>query len=325
MLEKKRMPMRDRMTRGIIYTLSSAVLYGAIPVLHASTFAYGNNALTIALCDSLGVLPVLAVIAVRRRTAMRVNGRQLLAVALTALCGPVLATVLLTASYRYIGIGTATAIHFMYPVMVAALLMAVFHSRPSRRTAAALTLAVAGAMMFVDWRDRLNIIGLGLALASALCYAIYLVLIDRTSLKDMDDYKVSLYLALLAAALLCGYGSVSGQLRLDQPLVSYLLMAAAALLGPLAAFVMLKRGIRLIGSRRASLYCLAEPLVSLACGTMFLDEKVTWTKMVGSAVLAAALAMMSWHRRAKRRKPVQARTPAFVEPDCRRQITTGRN
>ena len=48
---------------------------------------------------------------------------------------------------------------------------------------------------------------------------------------------------------------------------------------------LLQIGIRLIGSTKASILCLAEPITSVVCGVVLLNEQLSIMKLIGCAFI----------------------------------------
>ena len=58
-----------------------------------------------------------------------------------------------------------------------------------------------------------------------------------------------------------------------------------ALLVTVGAVALLQIGIRLIGSTKTSILCLAEPITSVVCGVVLLNEQLSIMKLIGCAFI----------------------------------------
>ena len=115
--------------KGILFTILSALLFGICPVLSTQSYQLGSNAMTLTLYREVMVLPLLLAALLLRRVSLRVTKRELLTLFLVGLFCRGATTLMLNIDYLYVGVGTATVLHFMYPVFVAILCRVFFHTQ----------------------------------------------------------------------------------------------------------------------------------------------------------------------------------------------------
>ena len=101
-------------------------------------------------------------------------------------------------SYNYIGAGIASTILFVYPILVAIIMALLFHERLGWLGSICIALAIGGIFMLYQTEDgtTLNIKGVLFVLLSASSYAIYLVYVNHSILKDMATLKLTLYVLI---------------------------------------------------------------------------------------------------------------------------------
>lgn len=100
-------------------------------------------------------------------------------------CGipSVLTMVLLNLSYDFIDVGTATTIHFLYPVVVSILVVRLYGERMRPVLVMSMMLIICGLLSFAARSSTiLDLCGVDLAVCSSLTYAFYLVQLDRGGL-----------------------------------------------------------------------------------------------------------------------------------------------
>ena len=177
--------------KGIFCTALSALLFGVTPLLGRLTYGMGSNALTLTFYrNALVILPIFLLLRLRK-ISLRISPRQLATVLAVGILGRGFTTLMLYDSYRFVGIGIATTLHFLYPVFVAVLCRVVFHDRLGRVRLAALVLAGIGVLCFLE-RDSGPVSGAGLALAtiSGFTYACYMVCTEKTVIREMDPLSL---------------------------------------------------------------------------------------------------------------------------------------
>lgn len=290
----------DRMyTKGILYTVLSAVLFGITPLITTAVYGYGANSMTVVFYRSLFVIPMLAVIMKARGISFTISVRDLRNTGIIAVFGSGLTTILLFSSYAYIDVGCATTLHFLYPVFVSLLCFAVYHERLGRRKLLALGMAFVGALCFFDLTNAGSITGLIMAASSALTYAFYMVQLEKTRLSHQNAYKISFYLAIFILLETLVYHLLFSSIQFILPWNAYLLILLLSLVSSFLAVVLLQKGIQKLGSSTASLFCLFEPITSVICGVFFLQEALTPAKAAGCLIILAALIIMSREQKKK--------------------------
>lgn len=290
----------DRMyTKGILYTVLSAVLFGITPLITTAVYGYGANSMTVVFYRSLFVIPMLAVIMKARGISFTISVRNLRNTGIIAVFGSGLTTILLFSSYTYIDVGCATTLHFLYPVFVSLLCFAVYHERLGRRKLLALGMAFVGALCFFDLTNTGSITGLIMAASSALTYAFYMVQLEKTRLSHQNAYKISFYLAIFILLETLVYHLLFSSIQFILPWNAYMLILLLSLVSSFLAVVLLQKGIQKLGSSTASLFCLFEPITSVICGVFFLQEALTPAKAAGCLIILTALIIMSREQKKK--------------------------
>lgn len=286
--------------KGILYTILSAILFGIAPVLTTILYGYGANAFTVVFFRSLFALPILFFLMKRKRVAFSMSLTELKKIAMIAIFGAGLATILLFSSYTYIEIGSATTLHFLYPVCVTILCFFLYKERPHRMTLIALFIAFLGTLCFFDFDKPGNMLGILLAASSALAYAYYMVQLEKWKFTHMYVYKVSFYIAIFIVLEVLLYHLIFPVIHIDLPLYAYGFFILLSILTSLFAISLLQLGITYLGSSTASLFCLFEPITSILCGYFFLQETFTPFKIIGCLLILSALVFMSISQRSFR-------------------------
>ena len=278
--------------KGIFLTVLSALIYGFTPVLCSITYNYGNNALTLTFFRSLLIIPLLIVLMIVNKIDFKCDYHELLKIIFVGLFGSVFTTLLLYSSYRYIGVCTSTTLHFMYPLFVTLLCHFVFHDKLSKIQIIALGIALSGVFCFIDINDLVKIKGIVMALVSGFTFSLYLVGIEKLNLAKMNNYKLSLYLAITVCVSLFIFGSITNQFVFDQPIISYGLMLVIAFFAQFVAVICLKMGIEYLGSSLASMFSMFEPVSSVVFGCLFLNESITFVKMIGCILILSGVLLL---------------------------------
>lgn len=286
--------------RGVIYTVLSALLFGVTPVLASWTFDMDSNANTLTFYRNLLAVPVLAVIMLVKHIPFGLSRKEFGLLLVVGVGFRATTTFMLYQSYAYIPVGTATTLHFFYPMATALLCLVVFRERLCGAKIVALVLACVGVAMFAEKADGNALPGLLLALASAVTYACYLTGMDKTSLRQMNGTKVACYMGLFNALAVLAVDQVPHQIVFALPPLAMLYTFIIAICTSFFAYWLLQRGIQVLGAPTAAIFCLFEPIGSVVSGALFLNERMNLRSMIGCVcVLGAVLITVLYDRRAK--------------------------
>ena len=278
--------------KGILLVIASALLYGFAPVLCSMTYQHGNNPITLTFFRSFFVVILLGIIMIKNKIPFRCEKGELIRIVGVALFGSILTTLLLNSSYLYIGVGTATTLHFLYPLFVTLICHFVYHDPLDKKHLLALGICLCGVLLFVDFKDLSKMKGILMALISGMTFAIYLVGIDKLKLSKMNSIKLSFYFALTVSVVLGTFGFTTGQVILNQPAISYVLMFCVAIMAQWQAVVCLQQGISVLGSSLASLFSMFEPVSCLIFGALLLNETVVIAQAIGCVFILGGVLLL---------------------------------
>ncbi len=170
--------LKNRKVVGNTAVIVSAVIYGLSPMLARFCLNTGMNQVTLEFLVSILAVPLLAVAALKTEHTLKIPRGE--GKALILLGALITATnLLLLCAYLWIPTGTATALHFLYPVLVVLLSWLLFGEKVGRRIIAGLGACLAGTGFLLSENLGGNMLGIGCALLSALAYSFYIVILSQ--------------------------------------------------------------------------------------------------------------------------------------------------
>ena len=280
--------------KGMVFVILSAVLFGVTPVFTSKAYLLGSNPVTQSFFRGLFAVPVLFLVLRLRRTSLRVSRQELFWMALMGVVGQGATSLLLCTAYVYVGVGTATTLHFMYPVCVALICRIFFRERLGRSKTAALAAASFGVVLFLEGGGGANAaLGAGLAVASSVTYAAYMVVVDKTCLRYTDPFLSAFYMGVSMTLALLAVGVPTGQFLFPLPLMTYVYAFLVGLGASFFAVVLLQVGVRYLSATTAAVFSLFEPVTSSLSGALFLGEGFTLRKLLGSVVILGAAGIVA--------------------------------
>ena len=200
--------------------------------------------------------------------------------------------------YNYMSSGVATTLHFMYPVVTAVVMMTFYHEARRLSTVLAIVMAVAGVgILSWDPTGQTSLRGVVIVLISAVCYALYLIRVNRSRAAHMESLKLVFYIMFIGAFIF-----LAEALRQNtfQPIANALQLgnlAALALICTIVTNVCLVVSVKRIGSTMTAVIGALEPLTAVVIGGLVFDEAFTWQVLTGIALIIPAVVIIIWTRR----------------------------
>ena len=279
--------MNKTLLRGYAFVIMSAVIFGCMPLMAKHIYADGVNSITLVFLRNLFSLPVLAVLAFLESRSLKISPKSLPKLGIISLFGYVLTPYLLFTSYDYMDSGTATVLHFIYPIAVILIELIFLKKGITLGGIIGLVLFAVGLPLFYTPGASIGLVGSIISIASGITYAIYIVLIGKLRPKD-GGFAFCFYLAVLATITLFLIALITGQLRLPKSLLPWILSVVFGFVVNGGAMMLFQRGTFIIGGSNAAIISAIEPVTSLVVGAAFLSESVGFLAIIGSVLVISA-------------------------------------
>ena len=282
-----------KLLKGYLFAILSAVIYGLMPLMASHIYADGVNAMTLVLLRNALALPALAVLALWQQKTLKVPVKSLGGTAFLAAFGCCITPVLLFSSYHYIPSGTATTIHFIYPAIVVLIGIVFLKKKAQLGTMLSLALCIGGICLFYKPGEDFHWGGAGLALASGVTFATYVVMLPVLRHKDVSGFLFTFYIALCSTVMMTVVCLATGNLALPQSLTGWLWCLLFAMGVTTGAVVLFQQGTFLIGPEKASILSTFEPITSVVVGVAFMEETIGARDYVGITLVLAASVLIA--------------------------------
>ncbi len=277
--------------KGIILAFTSSLIYGFIPILSIYAYAEGSDPFSLVFLNTLIVMPLIVVIAYLKKASLKTSWEELSKISLVSIVN-LLTNILLSISYVYIGAGTATSLHFFYPVLVVLIIRIIYGTKISNKQRVALFIGIIGVLLFMDVYDINRIIGVTTALASGLTYALYIVWIEKMQLIKINSARLIFYLSLTSIVYMLLFNLLRIDMftiNLDISLLGYFYILLIGILIYVFAMAFVVTGTKLLGSVTISMISLFEPVSSVVFGFLLLNEYVSITNIIGCALIIISI------------------------------------
>lgn len=303
---------------GITPILSNAALRGGFPkdfvlrVFGSGSFASSliasparavSNETLVALC--MGIACVISFLnALTGGKKLTVSGKQFFH--LSTLGGGALAATLLliTYAYLYIPAGMTIVINFTYPVFVLLAGMLFFREKASSALFTSLLFAIVGIALIssASFSGKVELIGILLALASGIAYAVYFLAGKNSSYAHLDSAVSNFYITGAASLLSFIVAVATKRIGIPTDPVTWLLLFLEAAFGYILGLRLLLAGIRILGSAPAAALNTLEPVFASITSMLVFGEAIGLLKGVGIALVLLGALISILALRAKPRR-----------------------
>lgn len=199
-------------------------------------------------------------------------------------------------AYNYIASGLATTLIFLYPVLVA-IIMVFLRVVPSLPVWIAIAATFVGVIIMTQGNGDKTIspIGVALSLASALVYALFIVIINRSkTIAEISNSLLTFYALTVGSIIFFGKAIVGGTAITNNitECTDWLNLIGLALLPTIISTATLAIATRNIGATKASVLGVFEPITAILVGTLMLGEPLTTNVILGIGIAIAAVTFM---------------------------------
>lgn len=205
-------------------------------------------------------------------------------------------------AYNYIASGLATTLVFLYPVLVA-IIMVFLRVVPSWQVWLSIAVTFVGVIIMTqgDYSQTVNPIGVLLSLGSAFAYALFIVIFNRSKvISSISNSLLTFYALLVGAIIFIGkIGCSDGDLTTGiDGFAGWGNLVGLAILPTIVSTATLAIATRNIGATKASVLGVFEPVTAILVGTLVFGEALTMNIVVGIllAMLAVTFMIMTTKR-----------------------------
>lgn len=238
----------------------------------------------------LFAIPLLGIMIKARGRSFKIQRKETFPLIIMGLL-VALSSLTLFLSYNYMAAGIASTLLFVYPIMVALIMAMVFKEKLALQTIVCMLLALGGIGLLYKSEDgsTLSLIGTLLVFASSLSYAIYIVGINQTSLKNVATLKVTFYVLLFGLSLFVARLLYSGVLNTPDQWYLWANLLALAVFPTAISFLCTTGAIQYIGSTPTAILGALEPVTAIFFGIAVFGESLTVRESFGLVMIIVAV------------------------------------
>ncbi|MGL5787569.1 MAG: EamA family transporter [Bacteroidales bacterium] len=285
------MTIEKNQLKGFIYGIISSATFGLIPLFALPALKAGIGLESVMLYRfGISTLAIGAYL-ILRGESLKVSLKEFITLfflgtfyASTAL--------FLTASYLYIPSGIATTIHFLYPVVVSAIMIILFRERVSKTVMGASLMALAGVWLISSSESggTFNLKGMIFVLSTVVTYALYIVGVNKSIVAKMDGLKMTFFVLLSSTIVFIINLLISGEPLASIPdMQTGINLFLLAIIPTLVSDFTLILAIQHIGSTKTAVLGCMEPVTAVITGILIFHEKMELSQFLGIGIILLAV------------------------------------
>ncbi len=276
--------------KGYILGAIAAAAYGMNPLFALPLYQSGMDPDSVLFFRYLFAIPILGIMIKARGRSFRLKQKEILTLVVLGLL-MALSSLTLFQSYNYMDAGIASTLLFVYPIMVALIMVAFFKERITFLTMVCILMALGGiALLFKgDGGSPLSRTGILLVMASALSYAIYIVGVNRPVLKEVATLSITFYVLLFGLSLFLVRANFGTNLITPEKWYLWFNLVALAVFPTAISLLCTTVAIQYIGSTPTAILGALEPVTAVFFGVVVFSETLTLRIVCGIILIILAV------------------------------------
>lgn len=273
----------------------TGITYGLNPMFAVPLMNKGASIESILFFRYLFAVLILGMFMIVSRQSFRISIKQA-GVLLTLGLLYTSSSIFLFDAYEYIASGLATTLVFLYPVLVA-IIMVFLKVVPSWPVWLAIAATFGGVLIMTQGNgtQTVNPTGVILSIGSAFVYALFIVIINRSkTIANISNSLLTFYaLTIGTIVFLCKI--ISSDTTITTGITNWqdwLNLVELALLPTVISTSTLAIASRNIGATKASVLGVFEPITAIIVGTLMFDEPLTTNIIAGISIAIIAVTFM---------------------------------
>lgn len=282
--------MKPTEIKGYALAALAAAAYGTNPAFAIPLYEQGMNPNSVLFFRYLFGIPLIALVMAARGVPFRLSREE---IGPTAILGILMAfsSLALFESYKYINSGIASKLLFVYPVMVAVMMIFFFHEKMRMSVVLCLVIMSVGLILLMKPQGEITLSPFGclLVMVSALTYALYIIFVNVSKvIKAIPTSKLLFYVLACGSAVYLAMMPLGNELTLPTKESGWLNLTALAVIPTLLSLTCTTKAIQLIGSTPTAILGALEPVSAVLLSVTVLGQSLTPRDIAGGILIIIA-------------------------------------
>lgn len=282
--------MKPTEIKGYALAALAAAAYGTNPAFAIPLYEQGMNPNSVLFFRYLFGIPLIALVMAARGVPFRLSREE---IGPTAILGILMAfsSLALFESYKYINSGIASTLLFVYPVMVAVMMIFFFHEKMRMSVVLCLVIMSVGLILLMKPQGEITLSPFGclLVMMSALTYALYIIFVNVSKvIKAIPTSKLLFYVLACGSAVYLAMIPLGNELTMPTKESGWLNLTALAVIPTLLSLTCTTKAIQLIGSTPTAILGALEPVSAVMLSVTVLGQSITPRDIAGGIFIIIA-------------------------------------
>lgn len=282
--------MKPTEIKGYALAALAAAAYGTNPAFAIPLYEQGMNPNSVLFFRYLFGIPLIALVMAARGVPFRLSREE---IGPTAILGILMAfsSLALFESYKYINSGIASTLLFVYPVMVAVMMIFFFHEKMRMSVVLCLVIMSVGLILLMKPQGEITLSPFGclLVMVSALTYALYIIFVNVSKvIKAIPTSKLLFYVLACGSAVYLAMIPLGNDLTMPTKESGWLNLTALAVIPTLLSLTCTTKAIQLIGSTPTAILGALEPVSAVLLSVTILGQSLTPRDIAGGILIIIA-------------------------------------
>lgn len=282
--------MKPTEIKGYALAALAAAAYGTNPAFAIPLYEQGINPNSVLFFRYLFGIPLIALVMAARGVPFRLSREE---IGPTAILGILMAfsSLALFESYKYINSGIASTLLFVYPVMVAVMMIFFFHEKMRMSVVLCLVIMSVGLILLMKPQGEITLSPFGclLVMVSALTYALYIIFVNVSKvIKAIPTSKLLFYVLACGSAVYLAMIPLGNELTMPTKESGWLNLTALAVIPTLLSLTCTTKAIQLIGSTPTAILGALEPVSAVLLSVTVLGQSLTPRDIAGGILIIIA-------------------------------------
>lgn len=280
--------MNTAKVKGSFFAICAAISYGLNPFFGIPLYAEGMLPLSVLFYRFAFAAVLTGLVLPLTGNTFRLPVKYLLP---TIVAGILMALTCLLwfLSFRIMDTGIAATMLFVYPALVAVIMWGVFREKLNTFTIAGIVTAFGGVILLCQsGGNSISIAGIALIMGSALAYAVYIVLVKVSPLKEFSPFTMTFYAMLISVIILLIPLRMGFDLQMLPSWRAFGYATGLALFPSLCAFLFTAIAVKHIGATQTAVLGALEPVTAVTVGILVFHETLTVKTVCGIVMIIMA-------------------------------------
>lgn len=279
--------------KGYVLGTIAAASYGMNPLFALPLYKAGLDTDSVLFFRYLFAIPLVGIMLKARGRDFKIVQKEIPWLLVMGLL-MALSSLALFESYNFMDVGVASTLLFVYPIMVALIMCLVFKEKLSMRILLCIILALGGIGLLYKTGSgaTLSLTGSAWVFVSALSYAIFLVGINQSRLKDMPTLKMTFYVLLFGFTLFLFRLDFGRSLAYPHEWYLWANLLALAVFPTVISFLCTTSAVHYVGSTPTAILGALEPVTAVFIGVAMFGEDLTFRESIGLVLIILAVTLV---------------------------------